>query len=124
VENALEAEREAVASELMPLWKKWIDVAIGWHGCASGLLLIATAPACRGIWRELLVALGASRLRKWVRNSEEPLVSFLEKVWTEHGSELDPSVRNSFDALLYALLEGQVPRAIALSRLVALGQTS
>lgn len=25
------AERELIASELMPLWKKWIEVAIGWR---------------------------------------------------------------------------------------------
>jgi len=58
------------------------------------------------------------------RDSQEPLVSFLEKIWTEHAGELDSNLRDSFDALLHTLLERQFPRAIALSRLVALGQTN
>jgi hypothetical protein len=71
------AEREVIASELMPLWKRWIELAIGWHGCATRLLLIASAPACNGLWPELLAALGASSIQKWLRDSEDPLVSYL-----------------------------------------------
>lgn len=115
------AEREVIACQLMPLWKKWIEAAIGWHGCATRLLLIASSPACNKLWPQMLTALGTSPAQKWVRDCEEPLVSYLEKIWTEHRTELDAELRNAFDLLLHALLERQVPRAIALSRLMAAG---
>jgi len=120
-------ERETMALALHHHWKRWVEVAITYYGCAARFLELLASPAAKQVRVQALSWLAASNIMKWARDDDvhSLLVGLLECIWDDYRSTLgqSPGGREAFDILLKPLLDVQNPRAILLSGQLTTGFT-